>query len=84
MPSEIEKFGMFYPEDERVHQAIDARALKLSATAVLHKFGVWTWNRNRLLGTHPLHTQTQTHTHAFSKVYRFTSSVNKRWTNLQI
>lgn len=36
MSNESERFEMSYPEDESVHQTIDARTLKLGAAAVLH------------------------------------------------
>lgn len=34
--TESEKFKVSYPEDQSVHQAVDACTLKLGATAVLH------------------------------------------------
>lgn len=36
MSHESERFGVSYPQDQSVHQTIDACALKLSATTVLH------------------------------------------------
>lgn len=38
---ESERFGVSYPEDQGVHQTIDAGTLELGAPAVLHQFGVW-------------------------------------------
>lgn len=34
--TESEKFKVSYPEDQSVHQTVDACTLKLGATAVLH------------------------------------------------
>lgn len=39
--------GMSYPKDQSVHQTIDACALKLGATTVLHQLGVRSWDANR-------------------------------------
>lgn len=47
-----------YPEDKRVHQAVDARPLKLGATAVLHQFGVRAWTRTRKVRPHAHITDT--------------------------
>lgn len=44
--TESEKFEVSYPEHQSVHQAVDARALKLCSPAVLHQFGVGTWWRS--------------------------------------
>lgn len=52
---------MSYPEDKRVHQAVDARPLKLGATAVLHQFGVRAWTRTR-----KVRPNAQRHRHAFT------------------
>lgn len=44
---ESERFGLSYPEDQSVHQTIDACTLKLGATAVLHELGIWAWNTEK-------------------------------------
>lgn len=35
-----------HPEDQRVHQTVDAGTLEFSATAVLHQLGVWACKAN--------------------------------------
>lgn len=52
---------MSYPEDKRVHQAVNARPLKLGAAAVLHQFGVRTWTRTRRVRPRVLITGTLSH-----------------------
>ena len=58
-----------YPEDQSVHQTVNACTLELGATAVLHQFGVWACNKSRCGQTSHrhcahafLHVRSHTHT----------------------
>lgn len=74
MSHESERFGVSYPEDQSVHQTIDARTLKLGATAVLHELGIWTWDRNR---------ESQTCYTCISHTHIYVSHTPKHSTNLR-